>query len=343
MRGLRLGLVLAACGPLAAAAQAPLATKDRSAWAACRQAPTRVCLIDAAMSISASTPDAVALESIGKAQARAGQKDRAAATFKRALARTQARGLEGIRPGLTAGIAWAQSESGFAADAEATFALADKLAAASGDTKQLEAAQVARAIANQTVHAEALALVVRALADSGKLADAEALAPAIHDGRFFVKALADIAAAHAKTGRMDTARAKFASAGGFTQSISDPLTQVMVLADLARAEARAGLFAEAAQNLVLAGGIARAIALPVQRAAVIQVVSAYAEVGAYADAVKFARSIDEPTRASFALMATVKAEASAGHIAEAVELAQSIPAPQISAIALAETALALSQ
>jgi len=387
VRGLRLGLVLAACGPLAAAAQAP-PTKDTSAWAACRQAPTRVCLIDAA--VAASTGDAVALETIGKAQARAGQKDWAAATFRRALARTQAPGLEGIRPALTAGIAWAQSDSGFATDAEANFALAAKLAAASGDAKQLEAvavtranagdtaaamqlarsindadavstvlryvvaayikaermadaAEVAPAIANQAVRDEAIALVIRALADSGKLADAEPLAAAIKGLRFRVTALADIAAAHTKTGSMDRAAAKFREAARPVQSIPDALMYVGAMADVARAQARAGLAAEAAQNLVLAGGVARGIAQPVQRAAVFQVANAYADVGMFADAVAFARLIDDPTRHSIALMLIVKAEANAGHIAEAMELVQSIPASHVRAMALAETALALPQ
>ncbi|HXW26842.1 MAG TPA: hypothetical protein VEK73_19025 [Xanthobacteraceae bacterium] len=392
MCGLRLGLVLAACGPLAAAAQAPPATKNRSAWAACQQAPTRVCLIGAAVSIAASTGDmSVVLEVIGKAQARAGQKDQAAATFRRALADTQRPGLEQIRASLTAGIAWAQSESGFAADAEATFALAAKLAAASGDVKQLEAvavveanagdiaaalqlarsindtdsvstvlryvvaayikagrtadaAQFAQGIANQSVRAEAVALVVRALADSGKLADAEPLAAAIGGGRFRAAALADIAAAHAKAGRKDAATTGFARAASLARSIAEPMMRLWALADVARAQARAGLAAEAAQSLAQAGVVARAIAPPVQRAAIFQVAYAYSDIGAFADAVAIARSLDDqPPLRSIALMTIVKAEANAGRIAEAVELAQSIPMVQFRAIALAETALALPQ
>ena len=272
MWGLPLGLLLSACGPLAAAAQAPPAPTDRAAWAACRQAPTRICLIDAAMSIVESTGATMFLPVIGKAQARAGQKKQAAETFRRALATAQAPGFERIRVGLTAEVARAQSESGFAADAEATFAHAAKLAAASGQPEQLQtvAAQQANAgavaaalqLAQSTSDEGVLSAVqrrgVEAHINAGRLADAVQLARSIKTESVRDDAVASVVRALAGAGRL-------ADAEPLAAALKPPRFRAAALADIAAAHAKAGREDAATAGFAQAAGLAKSIAEPLMR------------------------------------------------------------------------------
>jgi hypothetical protein len=126
------GIFIATCGLVGSISVPAQGPAGEAAWNECRKAPTNDCLIYEALRALQGADDSTARAMIGLAQAKAGQKQDALASFQRALTTIQSPGLNQVRGILASGIAFAQAEAGFASDAAATFSLATTYSMTSG-------------------------------------------------------------------------------------------------------------------------------------------------------------------------------------------------------------------
>lgn len=308
-----------------------------SAWNECNKDPTKNCLVDAAIRALQGADDSTALAMIGLAQAKAGQKKDALASFQRALTVIRSPALNQVRGSLASGIAFAQAEAGFASDAAATFLLAKTYSMTSGrGAVELEAIgrQEARAgyieAATKTAasinDARASSMVMRAVVDAhlkfGRTIEATATAQSITYEQIRAEAIAAVVKFLAGAGEI-------AEAQRLVSIIAQNDSGAGARAELAMGQLKVGLIEDANRNFDQAYNAARWIRDDFVRAQMLgSVARAQADAGltsaasaTLAEAVGRINPIDIHKRRA-AIGVLVNAEAEMGRYAEAAKLAR---------------------
>jgi tetratricopeptide (TPR) repeat protein len=331
------GRFIAACGLVGSISVPAQGPAGEAAWNECRKAPTNDCLIYEALRALQGADDSTARAMIGLAQAKAGQKQDALASFQRALTTIQSPGLNQVRGLLASGIAFAQAEAGFASDAAATFSLAKTYSMTSGrGAVELEAIgrQEARAgyieaatkTATSINDARASSMVMRAIVDAhlkfGRMTEATAIAQSIVHEQIRADAIAAVVKSLA------SAR-KIAEAQRLLSAIERDEFGAGARAELARGQFKAGLTDEANRNFDRALSAARSIQDDVLRTQILGNI-AQAQAGAgltsaasatLTEALTMINPVSLPTRPA-AIGILVNAEAEIGNFADAAKLAR---------------------
>jgi hypothetical protein len=248
---------------------------------------------------------AEALVAIAKAQAEAGERERARETFSAALETAQ--GIEDAwrRALALVAIAKAQVEAGERERGRETFSAA------------LETAQ---GIEGAWERAEALVAIAKAQAEAGDFSAALETALGIEWAGRRAEALGAIAKAQAEAGERERERETFSAALETAQGIEDAWRRAMALVGIAKAQAEAGERERARETFSTALATAQGIEDAEDRASVlVAIAKAQAEAGererareTFSAALETAQGIEEAGGCALALVAIAKAQAGAG-------------------------------
>lgn len=331
-------VVLNLGGASAVTAQGSL--PETADWIACKKAPTNICMINTALRIAQASDDASVRTAIGRAQAKAGLKSEAIASFQHALAIAQSPGLEQVRAMMTAGVALGQAEAGLSGEAARTLALAKQYAMASNRRDvELSAIAVIQArmgdIAGANKLAEsiggddrlssdALREIVGEYLKAGKTADAARTAQSIVNERIRARSVAAVVGTLAESGN-------FTEAEQLASTIQNEQFRAAALAEIAKGQIKNGLNGAGKGNFGKALKAARSISGDQLRAETFSdIARAQSSAGLTSDAlstleeglaaVKLVTSPQQRTAKSLLILA----EADIGRFAEAISLARSI-------------------